>query len=298
MKSIIQISHLKIQNANALSSPYTIGFPAQTAWIGGMTALQRKLNTRYKNLKFKGIAVICHDFDLQTYKGHNDYVFSIIGTKNPSNEKGKSPSFVEEARCHLEVSILIEYEGISGEELENIIEEIKANLNSGLRFAGGDILSFKRVEIKKIEDEKSLRKVTRSVMPGFALIERRDLMVEAMKEGLDCIDALLKYLVIKNHCNKDEKDKVTWTKSREIKGWIVPIATGFHGISIIGKVNNQRDESVPHCFAESVVTLGEFIMPHRIESLDEILWHYSYKEEQKLYICQQNQNNRKEVFNG
>jgi hypothetical protein len=27
------ISHLKIHNANAMSSPYTIGFPAMTAWL-------------------------------------------------------------------------------------------------------------------------------------------------------------------------------------------------------------------------------------------------------------------------
>ncbi len=40
---ILKLPHIKIQNANALSSPYTIGFPAMTAWLGFMHALERKL---------------------------------------------------------------------------------------------------------------------------------------------------------------------------------------------------------------------------------------------------------------
>ena len=34
MKTYILISNIKIHNANAMSSPYTIGFPAMTAWLG------------------------------------------------------------------------------------------------------------------------------------------------------------------------------------------------------------------------------------------------------------------------
>lgn len=44
MNRILLIPRLRIHNANALSSPYTIGFPALTAWLGGVHALQRKLN--------------------------------------------------------------------------------------------------------------------------------------------------------------------------------------------------------------------------------------------------------------
>ncbi|MCB1977589.1 MAG: hypothetical protein KDE66_11370 [Nitrosomonas sp.] len=34
MRRFLLIPHLKIHNANAMSSPYTIGFPAMTAWLG------------------------------------------------------------------------------------------------------------------------------------------------------------------------------------------------------------------------------------------------------------------------
>ena len=39
MKKILYIPKIKIHNANALSSPYTIGFPAMTAWGGGVHAI-------------------------------------------------------------------------------------------------------------------------------------------------------------------------------------------------------------------------------------------------------------------
>ncbi|MGL5336624.1 MAG: type I-F CRISPR-associated protein Csy2, partial [Enterovibrio sp.] len=42
--NVLILPHLKIHNANALSSPFTIGFPAMTAWLGFMRALERKLN--------------------------------------------------------------------------------------------------------------------------------------------------------------------------------------------------------------------------------------------------------------
>ena len=89
MKRILLLPHIKVQNANALSSPYTIGFPAMTAWLGAVHALQRHLNAFvYKELKFKSVAVVCHDIDLQTYKGRGDYVHSLVATGNPLDKSG------------------------------------------------------------------------------------------------------------------------------------------------------------------------------------------------------------------
>ena len=67
---------------------------------------------------------------------------------------------------------------------------------------------------------------------------------------------------------------------------MVPIAVGFQGISPLGLAQNQRDANTPHRFAESVLTLGEFVMPYRIERIDDMLWHYHVDAEQDLYVCQ------------
>lgn len=290
IKRILLVPHLKVHNANALSSPFTIGFPAMTAWLGAAHALQRKLNSKeFNNLQFIATAVISHDCNLQTHKGVGDYVHSIIGTGNPLDKTGARSAFIEEARCHLDISLLIEYTGVEKDEESSFLEKVSLLLNSSMKIAGGDILSFSPPLALKIEEgnDTDLRKLTRKLMPGYAIIERRELMLEAMKDGQDAMDALLDYLVVHHSCEQDDDGNVSWTSKRKTAGWIVPIATGFHGLTELGEAKNQRDENTPHRFSESIVTLGEFKMPHRIKSLNEIFWRYHVEQGNNLYLCQQ-----------
>lgn len=287
MKNILLIPYIQIHNANALSSPYTIGFPAMTAWLGAVHALQRQLRTRdvdFEDLDFKSVGVVCHDINLQTHKGNSDFVYSIVGTGNPLDKSGNRPSFIEEARCHLTVSLVIEYTCDYDQDLTEHVDQLIAGK---LKFAGGDVVTAKPSETFEIDLENQKQLITR-LMPGFCLVERRDLMQQEMIDGQDAIDALLDYLTVK-HTSQIDKDKVTWTSSRKTNGWIVPIATGFHSISDLGFAENQRDPDTLHRFAESIVTLGEFIMPYRIDNLDNMLWHTHVDVENNLYLCQQNQ---------
>lgn len=299
MNRFLIIPQIQIHNANALSSPYTIGFPAMTAWLGGVHALQRKLNAaQFDELVFTRTAIACHSIELQTYKGRGDYVHSIIGTGNPLDKNGKRPSFIEEARCHLSVSLVIEYQGVDGDDADAFLAAVKAQLNT-LKLAGGDILDFKTPELLKVDGDGELAKLTRKLMPSHVLKERRDLMIEAMQNqggNIDAIDALLDYLTIQHRSEADEAGQTEWTAKRKTAGWIVPIATGFHGISDLGKAENQRDPDTPHRFAESLVTLGEFVMPYRIKRLDDLLWHSRYDAKNNLYLIEQN--NRKEKHHG
>ena len=271
-----------------MSSPYTIGFPAMTAWLGAIHALQRSIQKKgLENVKLTSVAVSCHNFDLQTFKGPRDFVHSIIGTSNPLDKDGGRPAFIEEARCHLEVSLLVEYQGLTDSSETKKLEELTNSQLPLMKFAGGDILSVKLTESVSVdeEDEKEVKEVLRKLMLGYVLIERRDLMISSMKEGKDALDSLLDHLKVMHRSTKDE-EKVSWTSSRKTDGWIVPIATGFQGISDIGIAKNQRDSSTLHRFAESVVTLGEFVMPYRVKDLDQILWKYHVEPEQNLYLCQ------------
>ncbi|WP_410209581.1 type I-F CRISPR-associated protein Csy2 [Aquirhabdus sp.] len=281
---------LKIHNANAMSSPYTIGFPAMTAWLGAVHALQRRLQTHplMTELSLKRVAVSCHQFDLQTYKGSDDYIHSIIGTANPLDKDGNRPAFIEEARCHLTVSLLIEYTGVSNDDVQTLTDQVNLILPT-LKMASGDVLGVKPAEVIIVddEDETSVQKATKRLMLGHVLIERRDLMIQSMQDGRDGLDALLDHLKIRHRAHEDESGKVTWTASRQSKGWLVPIAVGFQSISPLGKAINQRDADTPHCFAESVVTLGEFVMPYRIDidGFDSIFWQYHAQSEHGLYVC-------------
>ncbi len=190
----------------------------------------------------------------------------------------------------MDASLLIEYPRINRDDEEILINQVTLHLNASMNIAGGDILSFKEPTLHKLEEgnDTELRRLTRQLMPGYAIIERRELMIDAMKQGRDAIDALLDYLAVHHSCEQDDAGNVVWTSQRKTSGWIVPIATGFHGITGRVQAKNQRDPDTPHRFAESVVTLGEFRMPHRILSLDEILWHFHTDLQKNLYLCQQN----------
>ncbi|PXA74956.1 type I-F CRISPR-associated protein Csy2 [Vibrio sp. 11986-1-5] len=286
--NVLILPHLKIHNANALSSPFTIGFPAMTAWLGFVHALERKLSqSGLSDLMLHSAAVVSHRCDVQTHKGEGDYVYSIIGTGNPLDKDGSRSAFIEEARCHLDVSLVIEWSGNKDEvQQPEFIQQLQAVIAT-MKVAGGDVLAVGKPSVKSVITEDDTGRVLRQLMPGYVLIERRDLMIDAMQQGDDAIDALLGYLTVHHHCEQFEEQSVVCHSQRKTSGWIVPIATGFQGISPLGEAKNQRDPSVPHRFAESVVTLGEFVMAHKIKHLDDILWQYHTDLENDLYLCQQ-----------
>ena len=290
MRNFLLIPHLKIQNANAMSSPYTIGFPAMTAWLGAVHALQRKLQAQgYTNIVLDKVAVSCHHFDLQTYKGRGDFVHSIVGTANPLDKDGSRPAFIEEARCHLEVSLLIECQNLDPDEEKQLLADVQ-NLILNMKFASGDVLAVKNCSLQYFDEDEDqnqqLKPLLNKLMLGHVLIERRDLVIESMNEGKDALDAVLDYLKVTHSSTQDENGKVAWLSKRKTTGWLVPIAVGFQGISEVGQAKNQRDAHTPHRFAESVITLGEFIMPYRIKSMDQLLWQYHIDLENNLYLCQ------------
>ncbi|MEL4285021.1 type I-F CRISPR-associated protein Csy2 [Shewanella bicestrii] len=286
--NVLILPHLKIHNANALSSPFTIGFPAMTAWLGFVHALERKLRQAgLSDLMLHSAAVVSHRCDVQTHKGEGDFVHSIIGTGNPLDKDGSRSAFIEEARCHLDVSLVIEWSGNEDQvQQPEFTQQLQAVIAT-MKVAGGDVLSVGKPSVKSVITEQDTAQVLRQLMPGYVLIERRDLMIDAMQQGDDAIDALLCYLTVHHHCEQLEDQSVVWHSQRKTSGWIVPIATGFQGISALGDAKNQRDPSVPHRFAESVVTLGEFVMAHKIKHLDDILWQYHPDLENDLYLCQQ-----------
>ncbi|EKO6517941.1 type I-F CRISPR-associated protein Csy2 [Vibrio cholerae] len=285
--NVLILPHLKIHNANALSSPFTIGFPAMTAWLGFVHALERKLSQAgLSDLMLHSAAVVSHRCDVQTHKGEGDFVHSIIGTANPLDKDGSRSAFIEEARCHLDVSLVIEWSGNEDQvQQPDFTQQLQAVIAT-MKVAGGDVLSVGKPSVKSVITQEDTAQVLRQLMPGYVLIERRDLMIEAMQQGADAIDALLGYLTVHHRCEQLEDQSVVWHSQRKTSGWIVSIATGFQGISPLGEAKNQRDPSVPHRFAESVVTLGEFVMAHKIKHLDDILWQYHPDLENDLYLCQ------------
>ena len=119
----------------------------------------------------------------------------------------------------MDVSLLIEYPRIDRDDEEALIEQVTHHLNASMKIAGGDILSFQKPTLHRIEEgnDTELRRLTRQLMPGYAIIERRELMIEAMKQGQDAMDALLDYLAIHHSCEKDDAGNVSWTSHGKLR---------------------------------------------------------------------------------
>ena len=299
MRPFLLIPHIRIHNANAMSSPYSIGFPAMTAWLGAVHALQRKLQQLpdFENLCLSKVGISCHQLEVQTHRSKGDFVSSIIGTGNPLDKDGSRPSFIEEARCHVTVSLLIEMSESDPEWEESLPIAIAPMLRQ-MKMAAGDVLSFREPQVLYLEEGNAseLKKLTQRLMLGHVLVERRQLLQDyvATNPEQDVLHALLAHLHIRHRVAVDANQEAIaighnqylWEASRLQTGWLVPIVVGVQGISPLGLAQNQRDANTPHRFAESVLTLGEFVMPYRIECIDDMLWHYHVDAEQDLYVCQ------------
>jgi len=305
---ILHLSRLKVHNANAMSSPYIVGFPSITAWLGMVHKLERELHVAGYPLHLKATSVVCHQMDLQTYKPKGDYKSLIISTANPSKLKnGKliRPSFIAEARCHLTVSlaIIVEGEALNGLEHQQLHNCIESLLHAKVKAASGNIEEIGRINLDVINSDDQLNTSTKSLLPGYVLIDRNDLLKEALKESsnskLDDLDIFLEFFslmhsYVQNNedVNEDksiENETYEWLSSRKEKGWLVPLAVGYQGISDLGLILNRRDENTPHRFAESILSVAEFKMPigYDFSDLHELFWQYKYDELNQLYLCKQ-----------
>lgn len=289
MTQYLLLKRLEVQNANALSSPFTYGFPAVTAFMGFAHALQRKLNQQqdFKKLQITGVGIACHTMQMQAYQGQ--YRSALTITANPLDKDGNRPSFVEEGRCHVVLSLVLELEKLGNALTDELYEAVIQWLQGSIKLAGGDILPLSQPEqqVSLVEgDAKGLK----ALMPSYVLIERRDLMVAAMQTGQDALDALHDALKLNYTSTALDDGKGQWSVQRNLQnqGWLVPIATGFHALTPAALAENQRDSHTPHRFAESVVTLGEFKMPLPARfpnGFKDLLWRY--QQQGDLYLCTQ-----------
>lgn len=292
-KQYLLLSNLHIHNANAMSSSYTIGFPAITGWLGAVHALERNLNTNgFPYLCLKKTAISCSECSVQWYRGPGDYKWSICGTANPLKKKGSGferPPFVEEPRCDLRVNLLIEMFGYQGEDKELL--QCVAKQLARLKIAGGDIVNDIDSSCLKIlsldpEKETDRRKMNYALRPGFVIRSRRGLLLNY--QAGDSLAGLLSAMKVICHLERDTNGKVVGSQYEKYKsdGWLVPIVVGFKDISGKCKVDNQRTYEYEHHFVEPIATIGEFVLPYRCESVSEFMWSYRYDAENGLYLCE------------
>lgn len=302
---LLLLPRLRVQNANAISGPLSWGFPSPTAFLGFVRALERKLRDDW-DLEFGGVAIICHRFDPQTARpaGRHYQVFSL--SRNPIRAgykkfDDKDAALVEEGRAHMEVSLLLEAKGELDDEPEDFLELLLETVH-GMRLAGGSLMpsfeeAYKPFWLPWGFDEKDNRqqfyKLRRRLMPGFALVQRPDLLTQRLSDLRETdpdaasLDALLDLCAWHVEPHTDEEGKVQW-QYRRAPCWLVPLPVGYGALSETyapGAVASSRDSETPFRFVESLYSLGQWLSPHRIFNSNALMWRYQTDEEKGLYLC-------------
>jgi CRISPR-associated protein Csy2 len=325
-EGLLVFPRLRVQNANAISSPMTHGFPAVSAFTGLMHALERKLSAEHGwPLHFKEVGVISHAQQEQVNEG---YVKTFNLTRNPLTKEGNTAAIVEEGRMHLEITLIFRVQEKSGniqaeaavlsqgnQAMLDKLAHTAARTLATMRIAGGSVLPTPPLPGKRIapwlevlanDNEaraKQFRQWRSQWLPGFALVGRDDLLssrLELLKKknpdatGLDAWLHAARF----NWEAQPVNDSDTSTGRKEIvwydpyrpkgSGWIVPIPVGYAGLGALQQASdvlNSRDNTTPFRFVEAIYSLGEWISPHRLQVVEELLWHNEFDDAQAIYRC-------------
>lgn len=314
-KALLVLSRLRVQNANAISSPMTWGFPAITAFTGLMTAIERRLEAE-AGIAFYSVGVICHSCEPQVTKA--GYTRSFHLTRNPVLQDGSTAAIVEEGRVHLDITLVFEVELMSsllGEAERIQLAARIGELVAGMRVAGGSVMPAlpgarrppQRPQLVLLPDDdedraKQFRKLSRNWLPGYALVSRDDLLHTRLAElrlatpDTTLLDAWLdlsrvNYRAIRQQKIDDKTEEIEETidwVSDTRAGWIVPIPVGFAALSELhapGTVAGARDPNVPFRFVESVYSIGQWLSPHRLTDASQLMWEPVHDSTTGLYRC-------------
>lgn len=213
MSNFLLINHIQVQDANAVAG-FTWGFPAITHFLGFVHLLQRKINqnSNFQDIQLGGCMVITHSHSTRTYRTGSAIAFTQ--SRNPpyldSHAKDSPPPIIEEGKMSMTVSLLIEVEGqlaSYGKDFEDWVYK----QSSMQRLAGGSILHIAGVTGFAItsERDKSLKQLQRTLLPGFVLINRSDLLSSHFKDLLaddsnaQLFDAWIDFIALKRRARPE-----------------------------------------------------------------------------------------------
>ena len=303
--ALLLLPHIQVQSANAISGPLTWGFPSPTAFVGFVHALERRFSDKLQD-GFGGVGIVCHSFEPQISKPHGRRTRVFHLTRNPVGKDDKPASFVEEGRTHMEISLVIAVHDFMSQKNGEYFTEDVMQIVQGMRLAGGSILPIragKRFDAQwwplaeDIEGQnEQFQKLRRRLLPGFALVQRNDLLSEQLDEmrqknpqanSLDALMDISRLNIEPDLPNPEKPGGVIWSV-RKKAGWFVPIPIGYAALSPLydpGEVVNTRDNITPFRFVESLYSLGEWVSPHRMTQLQQLLWYLKTDPETGIYCC-------------
>lgn len=296
-------SKVHIADANTISSPISYGTPAITGFMGAFHAMSRKLalQSELAELSLGGVLIACHDCQPQMYRPatYIDYTFNL--SRNPIKKDGKTASIVEEGKCHITMSFVVEVlgeEDLSVEEKQNLISH-SHKLIQQQRMAGGSVRSLSSAEPVRFFDEEQIDTLTPMLMPAFVLMDASDDFQEIIDDirqdnpNATALDALIETCLIRHTPHQKPNQNTEWlsTSHKTGRGWLVPMPVGYQGVSELydaGTMEHARTPKYPSQYVEPIYSLGKWVYPQRLHNnLTSAFWHYSHNADKSLYLVTQ-----------
>lgn len=313
---LVVMPRLRVQNANAVSSPLTHGFPSITAFVGLCWALERRARNAGLDLRIPAVGVVCHHHDEQV--SGDRHVNSFHLSRNPVDKNGSTAAIVEEGRIHLTISLLLgvrsaRWLDAPDATLAQLELRALADILGTMRIAGGSCLPAATVSRRYrpmllpwtgTQDDRAqaFQRLRPKLLPGFALVERNDLLDRRLAELRECdaqatrLDAWLSLSRVNwryqtapaSDPSAQPQAAGRWEHDRKGLGWVVPIPVGYGALGDLhpaGTVPDARDGCTPLRFVESVYGVGQWIAPHHLHAAEQLLWYPDYDAALGLYRC-------------
>lgn len=305
---LLVLPHLRVQNANAISSPLTHGSPSTTAFLGLMWALERKAHTDGLGLQFNAIGAVIHDHQEQITD--DGFIQAFRLTRNPIDKDGSTAAIVEEGRIHLDITLIfaVQSAALQNSSVATAIARQVLDLLGEMRIASGTLIPSSAPSWKQTpyvvslpsdrqERQQLFNQFKMRLLPGFVLVERSDLLEQRHQTLLETnpsstrLDAWLSLSRINWRWQDESIDpetKAQWRHDRQSLGWIVPIPLGYGALTELlpaGSVANARDRATPFRFVESLYGIGQWLSPHRLHALQQLFWYTDSQPQDGLYRC-------------
>jgi len=224
MSQYLLINRIRVQNANAVAG-FTWGFPSITHFLGFTHNLARKLaRSNFRKSGMAGCGVISHQSDVHTYGDSND---RFLQSKKPpylrSHNQTSPPPVIEEATMNMTVSLLIQFDGFLGNQTDHFSEWIKKQCLLQ-RLAGGTILDIESVQVFDLEDKSKFYLLKRKLLPGFALMDRSNLLEEHYQGEIsknievELLEAWLDFLALKQRARPRSNLIMKHLKTQQERG--------------------------------------------------------------------------------
>ena len=299
-----------IEGANTVSSPLTFGFPAITGFLGSFHAMARKIadDESLSEVSLGGVLLACHDCQPQMYRpnSYNNYTFNQ--TRNPIKKDGKTASIIEEGKCHLTMSFVVEVLAdtrLTTEQQASAIQKTSQWIQQQ-RMAGGSVRGLARFEPVQFFDSSDISAVIPQLLPAFVLMDAQNefmqIIEDVQKDTPEAtpLDALIEVCTL-HHIPETQKNGDTkWltTSRKSGHGWLVPMPIGYQGISDhydAGMMKNVRNPEYPSQYVETIYSLGKWVYPQRLNRIGgehdiaNAFWRYHYDANDSLYLVTQQQ---------